>query len=139
MHDVQMSPAVVSCIRDLGFRVAIDDFGTGQAALEQLKRLQVDELKIDKSFVLNMDDRKDEAIIRATIDLAHQFDLCVVAEGVEHAASLERLRSLECEYAQGFHIARPMPSAEFLTWAQAWKETGGAGIVPLVERGSATG
>lgn len=132
MHNVQMSLAVVSCMRELGFRVAIDDFGTGQAALSQLKRLTVDELKIDKSFVLNMDNRADEAIVRAAIELAHHFGLSAVAEGVENAQTLERLRELGCEYAQGFHISAPLPPDEFPRFVRAWTRSRRTDIVELV-------
>jgi EAL domain-containing protein (putative c-di-GMP-specific phosphodiesterase class I) len=134
MHNVQMSLSVVSCMRELGFCVAIDDFGTGQAALSQLKRLPVDELKIDKSFVLNMSNRRDEAIVRTSIELAHQFGLRVVAEGVETPEVLVRLRELGCEYAQGFHVSKPLASAAFLEWAAEWSATSGTGIVELVEQ-----
>lgn len=136
MHNVQKSLAVVSCMRELGFRVAIDDFGTGQASLEQLKRLPVDELKIDKTFVMNMDNRRDEAIVRTAIELAHQFGLSAVAEGVEEATTLERLRELGCEYAQGFHIARPLPPDEFLRFALARSRERGSDIVSLVRAGT---
>jgi diguanylate cyclase (GGDEF)-like protein len=132
MHNIQTSLSVVSCLRELGFHVAIDDFGTGQSALAQLKRMPMDELKIDKSFIMNLDDAKDEAIVRATIDLAHKFGLKVVAEGVENAQALERLRALGCEYAQGYHIAKPLPQAEFLVWYARWSKQQGPDIVTLV-------
>lgn len=132
MHHVEMSLSNVSCMRELGFRVSIDDFGTGQAALAQLKRLPVDELKIDKSFVLNMDHRRDEAIVRATIDLAHHFGLAAVAEGVEDAQTLARLRELGCEYAQGFHIARPLPPDQFEEFLRGWAAGHGRDLVALV-------
>jgi diguanylate cyclase (GGDEF)-like protein len=134
MRNVQMSLAVISCMRELGFRVAIDDFGTGQSALAQLKRLPVDELKIDKSFVVNLDNARDEAIVRASIELGHQFSLCVVAEGVEDEATLERLRAMGCEFAQGFHISRPVGTTEFLRWAKRW--TASTDIVALVAEGT---
>jgi diguanylate cyclase (GGDEF)-like protein len=138
MHNIQMSLAVVSCLRDLGFRVAIDDFGTGQSAMGQLKRMPVDELKIDKSFVINMENQRDEAIVRAAIELGHQFGLPVVAEGVESAATLERLQTLGCEYAQGYYIAKPLPANEFFAWVHKWSNREGSDIVALVatERGS---
>jgi diguanylate cyclase (GGDEF)-like protein len=120
MRNVQMSLSVVSCIRELGFRVAIDDFGTGQSALAQLKRLPLDELKIDKSFVMNMQSKRDEAIVRAVIELGHQLGLCVVSEGVEERSVLERLRALGCERAQGFYIGRPLPQPDFLVAAKQW-------------------
>ena len=139
MHNIQMSLSVVSCLRELGFRVAIDDFGTGQSAMGQLKRIPVDELKIDKSFVMNMENQRDEAIVRAAIELGHQFGLPVVAEGVENAATLERLQTLGCEYAQGYYIAKPLPATEFPSWVLKWSNREGSDIVTLVaaERGPA--
>jgi len=132
MHNIQMSLSVVSCMRELGFRVAIDDFGTGQSVLAQLKRLPVDELKIDKSFVMNMESEKDEAIVRTSIELAHQCGLSVVAEGVEDAQVLERLHALGCESAQGYHISKPLPSAEFSSWAEQWTQRETSDIVSIV-------
>lgn len=123
MRNIEMSRSVVTCMRELGFKVAIDDFGTGQSALAQLKRLPVDELKIDKMFVLNMENQRDEAIVRASIELGHQFGLCVVGEGVEDEQSLERLRQMGCEYAQGFHISKPLRPTDFLRWARNWAQT----------------
>jgi len=132
MHNIEMSLAVISCMRELGFRVAIDDFGTGQSALAQLKRLPVDELKIDKSFVMNIDNRRDEAIVRTSIELAHQFGLHVVAEGVETAQALERLQTIGCEFAQGYHIAKPLPAADFLGWVRGWTIRQEPDIVSIV-------
>jgi diguanylate cyclase (GGDEF)-like protein len=132
MHNVQMSLSVVACMRELGFRVAMDDFGTGQSALAQLKRLPLDELKIDKSFVMNMSSRKDEAIVSTAINLGHQLGLAVVAEGVEDAQTLERLRALGCEHAQGFHVSKPLPPAEFLAWARRWTAEQATDILTLV-------
>ena len=139
MHNVHKSLAVVSCIHELGFRLAIDDFGTGHSALAQLRRLPVDELKIDKSFVLGMRDRRDEAIVRAAIDLAHQLGLSVVAEGVESEDVLERLVGFGCEYAQGYGIARPLPPEDFLGWLAHWHAGETAGVVPFGDRSAATG
>ena len=136
MHNVYKSLAVVSCIHELGFRISIDDFGTGQSALTQLKRLPVDELKIDRSFVSAINDRKDEAIVRATIGLAHELGLSVVAEGVETAETLTRLASLGCEYAQGFFIGKPLPAHELPAWSAQWRGKPHA-VVPFVGRGLA--
>src|SRR6185503_12841131 len=84
MHNVEKSLAVVNCIHELGFRLSIDDFGTGHSALGQLRRLPVDELKIDRAFVNGKaDDGKNDAILRSIIGLAHELELEVVAEGVE--------------------------------------------------------
>jgi diguanylate cyclase (GGDEF)-like protein len=134
MHNVHKSLAVVSCIHELGFRIAIDDFGTGQSALTQLKRLPVDELKIDKSFVMNLDDRKDEAIVRTTIGLAHQLGLSVVAEGVETQDVLDRLTALGCEYAQGYQIGKPLPAEDFLTWLTRTRAGRARGVVAFAPR-----
>jgi len=131
MHNVQKSLAVVNCIHELGFRLAIDDFGTGHSALSQLKRLPVDELKIDKSFVTRSDDAKDDAILRATIDLAHQLGLTVVAEGVEDDAAIARLAALGCEHAQGYAIGKPMPQEQFLAWLSQRRSAGRASVVAL--------
>ncbi len=131
MHNVQKSLAVVNCIHEIGFRLAIDDFGTGHSALSQLKRLPVDELKIDKSFVTRSDDAKDDAILRATIGLAHELGLTVVAEGVEDDATIARLTALGCEHAQGFGIGKPMPQEQFLTWLAQRRSGGHASVVAL--------
>jgi diguanylate cyclase (GGDEF)-like protein len=131
MYNVQKSLAVVNCIHELGFRLAIDDFGTGHSALSQLKRLPVDEVKIDKSFVTRNDDAKDDAILRATIDLAHQLGLNVVAEGVEDEAAMIRLAALGCEHAQGFAIGKPMPHDSFLPWLAQRRSGGRASVVAL--------
>jgi diguanylate cyclase (GGDEF)-like protein len=134
MYNVHKSLAVVGCIHELGFRISVDDFGTGQSALAQLKRLPVDELKIDKSFVFGMKDRKDEAIVRTTIDLAHQLGLSVVAEGVENAETLERLAAFGCEYAQGYHIGKPLAPQDFLAWLAQWRAGEASGVVPFTAR-----
>jgi EAL domain-containing protein (putative c-di-GMP-specific phosphodiesterase class I) len=134
MYNVYKSLAVVGCIHELGFRISVDDFGTGQSALAQLKRLPVDELKIDKSFVFGMKDRKDEAIVRTTIDLAHQLGLSVVAEGVENAETLERLAAFGCEYAQGYHIGKPLAPQDFLAWLAQWRAGEASGVVPFTAR-----
>jgi diguanylate cyclase (GGDEF)-like protein len=131
MHNVQKSLAVVNCIHELGFRLSIDDFGTGHSALTQLKRLPVDELKIDKAFVTRGDDAKDDAILRATIALAHQLELTVVAEGVEDDTAVARLASLGCEHAQGFGIGRPIPQEQFLAWLAERRSALGPSVVPL--------
>lgn len=132
MLDVDHSLEIISAIRRLGCRVAIDDFGTGHSALAQLKRLPVDELKIDKSFVLNIEDQRDEAVVRTAIELAHKFGLHAVAEGVEDDATLVRLQQLGCETVQGFYISRPLRGDDFANWARNWAAGDGADIVTLV-------
>jgi diguanylate cyclase (GGDEF)-like protein len=121
MDDPQRAMNTLERLSGLGFRLSIDDFGTGYSSLAYLKKLPVDELKIDKSFVLSMEKDADDArIVRSIIDLAHGLGLSVVAEGVENAQVWDLLRDLSCDEAQGFHMGRPMPSNEFVHWASGW-------------------
>jgi diguanylate cyclase (GGDEF)-like protein len=133
MHDVASSLAVIARLRRQGFRIAIDDFGTGHSALAQLKRLPVDELKIDKSFVMNIADRRDEAVVRTAIELARQFGLATVAEGVENEDCRARLIHLGCDVAQGFLFSKSRPARDFAAWARTRERGEGADIVALVE------
>ena len=123
MEDPQRALATVRRLYDMGFTMSIDDFGTGYSSLAYLKRLPLHELKIDRSFVSAMaDDPTDMNIVRSTIDLAHNLGLRVVAEGVENAKIFDLLRSLGCDYAQGFGIAKPMPESAFGNWAREWAQ-----------------
>jgi len=104
-------------LNDIGVQIAIDDFGIGFSSLSYLKQLPVDKLKIDKSFVMEMnEDDNDAMIVRSTIDLAHNLGLEVVAEGVESDEALELLRILDCDAAQGYFISRPLPAAVLEEW-----------------------
>jgi diguanylate cyclase (GGDEF)-like protein len=117
MEDPAHALEILERLHAMGVRLAIDDFGTGYSSLAYLKRLPVDELKIDKSFVIGLvRDRDDAAIVRATIDLAHHMGLVVTAEGVEEASVLETLRRLGCDLAQGDHISPPVPAAALERW-----------------------
>ena len=121
MDDPQRALATLNGLSALGFTLSIDDFGTGYSSLAYLKRLPVDELKIDQSFVRSMETDADDAkIVRSTIDLAHNLGLTVVAEGVENAKVWDLLRELECDQAQGYHMGRPMPANEFQAWSIGW-------------------
>jgi diguanylate cyclase (GGDEF)-like protein len=103
-----------------GIALAIDDFGTGYSSLNYLKRLPVDVLKIDRSFVSRMEVDEDDAIIvRSTIELGHNLGLIVVAEGVENQETLVRLAELGCDTAQGYHLSRPVPADELTEWLLA--------------------
>jgi diguanylate cyclase len=102
--------------------LSIDDFGTGYSSLAYLKRLPVSELKIDKSFVMKMEeDESDRKIVRSTIDLGHNLNLKVVAEGIESRAVWDLLASMGCDFGQGYHISKPMPAADFPAWLQHWQ------------------
>ena len=104
-------------LHGLGCNIAVDDYGTGYSSLAYLRRLPVDELKIDKSFVMGMvRDSSDALIVRSTIDLAHNMGLAVVAEGVEDEATLERLRGLGCDMVQGYYLSRPLAAEDVVAW-----------------------
>lgn len=121
MDDPQRALQTLNRLHAMGLKLSIDDFGTGYSSLAYLKRLPVDELKIDKSFVMNMEsDLQDAKIVRSTVDLAHNLGLTVVAEGVESAKSWKLLDSLSCDEVQGYFIAKPMPGAQFANWVKQW-------------------
>ena len=117
MADPRRAGEVLDRLRALGVRLSLDDFGTGQSSLSYLKRLPLDEVKIDRAFVAGIvGDDHDALIVRSTIDLARNLGLEVVAEGVEGADVLQRLRSLRCDEAQGFHLSRPLPAEALVEW-----------------------
>ena len=121
MDDPQRAEATLNRLNECGFKLSIDDFGTGYSSLAYLKRLPVDQLKIDKSFVMAMEKIKGDAVIvRSTIDLAHNLSLTVVAEGVENAVVYNLLKKLGCDQAQGYLISKPMPAAEYVAWRDRW-------------------
>ncbi len=123
MDEPQRALATLNALSAAGFKLSIDDFGTGYSSLAYLKKLPVDELKIDKSFVMAMaSDAEDAKIVRSTIDLAHNLGLSVVAEGVETQAILDQLRSLDCDEAQGYFMSRPLPAADLPAFAAGWAE-----------------
>jgi diguanylate cyclase (GGDEF)-like protein len=106
---------VLTSLHEMGLRIAIDDFGTGYSSLAYLKRLPVQAIKIDRSFVMGMcEDASDATIVRSTIDLAHNLGLEVVAEGVETEEVWDALRALDCSLAQGYLIGRPAPASELV-------------------------
>ncbi len=119
MEDPEHALAVLHDLHALGVSIAIDDFGTGFSSMSYLKRLPVHELKIDRSFVKDIaTSAKDESIVRSMTQLAHSLGLKVVAEGVEDDATLDRLRAIDCDIAQGYLIARPMRRAAFEQWVR---------------------
>jgi diguanylate cyclase (GGDEF)-like protein len=117
MADPFRAMSVLRRLHEMGIKLSIDDFGTGYSSLAYLKRLPVDAVKIDKSFVLGMSaDGSDGAIVRSTIDLARNLGLRVVAEGVESSDIWAELRDLGCDVAQGYLISRPVPAEELTAW-----------------------
>nr|WP_233513349.1 bifunctional diguanylate cyclase/phosphodiesterase [Micromonospora craterilacus] len=111
MSDLEVIDQVLSTLRSMGVQLAVDDFGTGFSSLAFLARIPVDELKVDRSFVLRMaDSPQAAAIVRSTVGLAHELGLRVVAEGVETAAQRSALAELGCTAAQGYHFFKPMPA-----------------------------
>jgi diguanylate cyclase (GGDEF)-like protein len=125
MSDPTRTMAILNTLNDMGVRLSIDDFGTGYSSLSYLKRLPVSELKIDKSFVMDMlADESNAVIVRSTIDLGRNLGLRVVAEGVASDAIYSTLVQLGCSLAQGFHISRPIPAEEIETWLRTshWGE-----------------
>lgn len=116
-------------LKRMGITLSIDDFGTGFSSLAQLKNLPVDELKIDKAFVLELDQSPDDLqIVRSTIDLGHNLGLRIVAEGVENQRSFELLRKYGCDKAQGYHFAKPLPALEFEQWCTSFNSMNNATV-----------
>jgi diguanylate cyclase (GGDEF)-like protein len=117
MGDSGRSIAVLDSLSNVGVGLSIDDFGTGYSSLSYLKRLPIEEIKIDRSFVMQMHvDANDFMIVRATVDLGRNLGLRVVAEGVEDLATFDRLADFGCDEAQGYYISKPMSAIEFTRW-----------------------
>lgn len=120
MADPPRTMRVVTDLAAIGVRLSIDDFGTGYSSLAYLKALPVNEVKIDKSFVLRIAvDESDQAIVRAIVSLAHSLGLTVVAEGVGDAGTMDVLGGLGCDVVQGYHLGRPMPAGQLTAWLGA--------------------
>jgi diguanylate cyclase (GGDEF)-like protein/PAS domain S-box-containing protein len=117
MADPSRAMEILTRLRSKNIRFSIDDFGAGYSSLGYLKKLPIDAVKVDKSFVMGMAANADDAVIvRSTIDLAHNLGLKVVAEGVESREILDRLTEMGCDAAQGFYLSRPIPAEEMTRW-----------------------
>jgi diguanylate cyclase (GGDEF)-like protein len=117
MADPERALRILHALHGSGISLAIDDFGTGYSSMAYLKQLPVDELKIDQSFVRQMNEvRNDAVLVRSVVELGHNLGLAVVAEGVETAEVYAALAALGCDIAQGYHLGRPMPAEEFTRW-----------------------
>jgi len=114
LQDPQLAIKTLERIQSMGLQTSLDDFGTGYSSLNYLMQLPLDKLKIDRSFIVNMDNgEKGIAIVSAIIAMAHSLSLEVIAEGVEEESHIQLLRKMQCDIVQGYYIARPMPAAEF--------------------------
>jgi len=122
MHDLSRAGKIMKKLSDMGIRLAIDDFGTGFSSLNYLKTLPVDTIKIDKSFIMDMQmNSKDRAVVKSIIELGHNLGCRVVAEGVENQATLDGLVGLNVDRIQGFYFSKPLPTSEFTAWISDFK------------------
>jgi EAL domain-containing protein (putative c-di-GMP-specific phosphodiesterase class I) len=119
IRDHRNTGQIMQDLNALGIKLAMDDFGTGYSSLYQLKRFPFDKLKIDRSFVQDLEqDRDDDAVVRAAVALAHGLDLEIVAEGIERESQRNMLRKEKCEYGQGFLFAKPMKAEALYLFLQ---------------------
>jgi EAL domain-containing protein (putative c-di-GMP-specific phosphodiesterase class I) len=133
MEDPVYAQQVLDRLAGMGLKLSIDDYGTGYSSLSYIMKLPVHELKIDRSFVATMNEDPDLlTIVRSTIDLGHNLGLKVVAEGVENAAGVRRLKELGCDQAQGYFISRPLPAEDLALWLRT------SGFAPSDGRDTAT-
>ncbi|TMN73406.1 GGDEF domain-containing protein [Pseudoalteromonas sp. S1727] len=110
-------------LKAIGVKISLDDYGVGQTSLGRLKMLPIDELKLDKCFILKLDEsEKDQFIVESTITLGHQLGFSVVAEGVETLASLELLQRMQCDHVQGYYLSRPLKAEVFEQWLEQYNE-----------------
>ncbi len=125
MTDPRKAIEVLSQLDEMGIEIAVDDFGTGYSSLAYLKQLPISRLKIDKSFIMDMKDNDNDAIIvRSTIDLAHNLGMQVVGEGIEDLESQQLLDMLGCEYGQGYYISKPLSQDDFEQWLKSKNYSG---------------
>jgi len=117
LTDRDRARAILAQVRALGVQISIDDYGTGYSSLSYLRDLPIDELKLDRSFIVPMtNDSRTLALVSSTIELAHSLGLAVVAEGVEDASQLAFIRNAGCDEAQGYHFSRPLPADQIAGW-----------------------
>jgi diguanylate cyclase len=122
--DAKKSLEILHRLKAVGVNLSIDDFGTGYSSMSYLKQMPLDELKIDQTFVRKLTSiLDDQRIVRSMIDLAHNFELQVVAEGVEDKSTMDMLQAMGCDVIQGYYLAKPMPEADFIDWCEARAET----------------
>jgi len=123
MDNVDEAISIMQSLGDRGIKISIDDFGTGYSSLSYLKKFPIDILKVDRSFISDIENSSDDApIVTSIISMAQNLNLWVVAEGVETNAQLEFLRRHGCNMVQGYFYSRPLPADEYIAWLQAWQE-----------------
>ena len=119
MENAEYAADLLQRLRALGCRLSLDDFGTGYSSLSYLHRFPFNTLKVDRSFVMRMDDSNEALeIVRAIITMAHSLGIDVIAEGVETAEQVQQLQDLQCEYGQGYYFARPLDSSAASAWLE---------------------
>ena len=116
MHNVEQAMYILQALKQLGLAIHIDDFGTGYSSLDYLRRFPVDALKIDRSFISDIDGRHDDTFIRMIINLAHELSLEVIAEGVETKEQVSRLAALNCDVVQGYIYSKPIAKDDLIQW-----------------------
>jgi EAL domain-containing protein (putative c-di-GMP-specific phosphodiesterase class I) len=137
LEDNERAMRVLTDLKDLGIRLALDDFGTGYSSLSYLRRLPIDIVKIDQGFIADIGHAPEgSAIAAAVTNLAHVLGLTVTAEGVETQDQREAVLAMECDFAQGFYFARPMPTAALRTWLGS--QPPGALHLPPARNGGST-
>lgn len=125
MQDIEKASQTMRRLQQIGVQIALDDFGKGQSSLTYLRKFRPDVLKIDREFISKIDaSRTDEKLVSAIVAMSHELGLRVVAEGVETADQLDRVRHLGCDEAQGYLISKPMPGIVMLDWLQLFATTG---------------
>jgi EAL domain-containing protein (putative c-di-GMP-specific phosphodiesterase class I) len=125
MANPKQAAEILASMKQMGLLITVDDFGTGYSSLAHLHKLPIDAIKIDKSFVMKMaTETQDAVIVRSMIHLAHNLNLKVVAEGVENRQTMDMLRTMGCDMAQGYHISHPRPAEELPRRLQDWREGG---------------
>jgi EAL domain-containing protein (putative c-di-GMP-specific phosphodiesterase class I) len=133
MTEPNRAQRLLEALAALGVRLSIDDFGAGYTSLGELKNLPVTELKIDKSFIMNMgsdpNDPSDVLIVQSIVDLGHNLGMSIVAEGVETESALTCLAAFGCDVAQGYYLSRPTTAAAFDTWRAARAR----GVIPACD------
>jgi len=115
MENGNYSARILQNLKKMGFRLSIDDFGTGYSSLSQLKKMDADKIKIDRSFITDIaENDQDRIIVKAVIVMGHAMGLTVLAEGVENPMQLELLKKMGCDAVQGYHLGRPVPIEAFV-------------------------